>query len=423
MMRFHAKAIRKSVRDSLPLQKALSVFLRVSSLAAKLLLTLYMGRYLSLGELGVYGLVFSAVMITTGVLGARLDYIVGRDLVGAKPEQACHILRDQTAFYGGNFLLFALVMAVLGFSGLASPVILMSVFAISVFESMASVFASNLISLGHPLLSTFLFFVRSGLWCVIVVAVGLLYPETRSVESILFAWTLGAALGVMLPFWFWRSLPWRKILPLPIDRVWLKASLKKSAPVWLGTIGAMTASSMDRFVVSAYLDLEKVGVVTFYSSFAFALLSLVHSGFFSFSYPRLIDLHKKGETKAFKEEAISTGIEVSLFVLAAALFLGVLMPISAPFFGKPELAAEALTFWLMLCAIWIRSVSDSFYFVLYAKGKDKPLWLGDLLYLVPVIAGNVLLVPVFALPGVGYSAVFASVCLLFWLASFALRAK
>lgn len=421
MIRRSAKRAAQCVEESLPFQKALSIFLRVASLAAKLLLTLYMGRYLALTEIGVYGLVFSAVMISTSLLGMRLDYVAGRDLVGASAPRVCRMIRDVGLFYTANCVVLAFVMLGVAFFAKASPLVLLSVYLIAVFESIASVFSSNLVSMGRPLLSTALFFVRSGLWCLVVVVAGLLFPQLRSVEAILFAWTLGAALGAVLPLWSWRGLPWRETLRVSIDRAWLINALKKSFPVWLGTVGAMTASSVDRFVVSAYLDMEKVGIVTFYSSFAFALLSLVHSGFFSFSYPRLIEFHQNGKREAFTKQAFDTGIEVSVFMLVATVILGVLMPLSAPYFGKPELAAERLTFWLMLGAVWIRSVGDSFYYILYARGQDKPLWMGDMLYLLPVIVGNVILVPLIGLAGVGYSAVVAASLLLLWLGFFTYR--
>jgi O-antigen/teichoic acid export membrane protein len=92
-------------------------------------------------------------------------------------------------------------------------------------------------------------------------------------------------------------------------------------------------------------------------------------------------------------------------------------------FGKPELAVESYTFWLILVAVWIRGNADTFYYVLYARGQDKPLWLGDTLYLLPVTAANLALVPWLGLSGVGYSAIIGASFLLLWLGGFALFKK
>ncbi len=409
--------------DCLAFRKALSVGLRLASLAAKLFLTLYMGRYLSLYDLGLYGIVFSVVMVGTGFVGVRLDFIMGRELVGASSGTACRLIRDQSLFYLSNFLLLGLVVLVAFAAGAASPLLLAAMFVITAMESLAQAYNVNMTSMGSPLLSTFLFFLRSGLWGFAVVVLGLIFPQTRSVEIILIAWAAGGVLGVALPLWLWRDLPWTAIFRQRIDKKWLTRSLKISAPIWLGTIGAMAASSMDRFVVSYYLDMEKVGIVTFYGSFALALLSLIHSGFFAFSYPRLISLHREGNEAGFNKEVRRTWIEVSSFVFISACLLGVILPRCAELFQKPELAEEAYTFWLMLGAVWIRANADVFYYILYVRGRDKPLWLGDSLYLLPVTGANILLVPLFDLPGVGYSAILGSVFLLIWLGWFVFREK
>ena len=399
---------------SLPFKQATNVLLRVSSLAAKLLLTLYMGRYLGLSELGVYGLVFSAVMIATGVLGSRLDYVVTRDLVSASPVDAARRMRDQTVFYAIHYVLFALVMLAAWGLSIAPPLMLLSVFVITVLEHLANSFTTNLVSLGHPVLSTFLFFVRAGLWCVVVVLLGLLFPVTRTVESVMIGWAFGGGLGVLMGAWVLRKKPWKEALQLPVDWAWIKKAVMKSFPIWIGTIGAMMASGVDRFVVSYYLDMESVGIITFYGSFAAALLSLVHSGFFSFSYPRLIAFHQSGEGAAFWSELRQTGLQVAAFVFLASAALGVVLPYAAYYLDKPELAAQAYTLWLILGAVWIRANADTFYFALYAQHRDRPLWLGDLIYLLLLGLGCVVLVPVAGLPGAGYSAIIASALLCGW---------
>jgi hypothetical protein len=185
------KRIKILIR-SLAFQKTLSVVLRVASLAAKLLLTLYMGRYLSLEDLGVYGLAFSVIMIGTGVLGARLDFVVARDLVGLSGERAFRIIKDQTFFYGVNFLFFGIAAIAAAALGLASMGLGETICAIIFLESLGQAYGTNFISMGRPLLSTFLFFMRSGLWGLVVVVVGLLFPETRNVETVLLAWAIGA---------------------------------------------------------------------------------------------------------------------------------------------------------------------------------------------------------------------------------------
>lgn len=391
-----------------------NVALRVASLAAKLALTLYMGRYLGLSDLGVYGLVFAAVTILSSVLGARLDYAVARELVGANQRDTLRLIRDQVAFLGVNYLLFAVVMLVGYALGVASGKLLLIVFVITVFDSLTGALNTNLVAMGSPLFSTALFFMRAGLWCLLAVALGLVWPIFRSVEVILAFWAAGEVLALLVNLWVWRNYPWHEVMKTPVDWGKLWRGVKLCFPMWVGTIGAMMALSVDRFVVSYYLDMEEVGIITFYSSFAVALLSLVQSGFFAFSYPRLIDHYRQGNSQAFWQETKQTGWQVAVFVLFLACTIGIVIPLLAPLFGKPRLATESLTLWLLLAGIWIRANADTFYYVLYARNQDRPLWLGSALFLIPATLGNLVLVPWLGLPGTGVSSILACLFLLLW---------
>lgn len=400
--------------SSLLFKKLVNLTLRVVSLGAKLVLTLYMARYLGLADLGMYGLVFAAVMIANVVLGARLDYSIARELVGDRPLAVLCKIRDQTVFLGYNYLFFAVVMLVLAALGVASPTLMFVVFAISVLENLNNTYTTNLTSMGRPVLSTFLFFIRAGLWCFVVAALGFMEPSLRTVHVVLVGWGIGELISLFITFWAWRKFPWHDVVAIPVDWSWIKQKIRECFPIWLGTIGASAALSIDRFIVSYYMDLEKVGVITFYGSFVTALLSLVQSGFYSFSYPKMIKYYQDQDMGAFWRETRQVLWQVSLFVLVTGLCVGFIIPFSAPFFQKPELAAESMTLWLMLLAVWIRANADTMYYVLYARNQDWALWVGSLLFLIPVLLGNLILVPWLGLVGVGYSAILASIFLFFW---------
>ncbi|MGE4350915.1 MAG: lipopolysaccharide biosynthesis protein [Bdellovibrionales bacterium] len=389
-----------------------NVGLRVTSLAAKLLLTLYMGRYLGMEDLGVYGLVLATVSVMAGALGLRLDYAVSRDLVGASGRATICMLRDQIAFLGVSYAFFAFVILICLITGVAETKMLLFVFVLSSLESFSGSMGGNFISMGAPLFSTLLFFVRAGAWCFFAVLLGVIWPVFRTVDVVLWLWALGEFLAVCLNGWAWRKLPWKEVAQIPVNWRWVWDGIKVCFPMWVGTLGTMLALSVDRFVVSYYLDLEEVGVITFYSSFAIALLSLVQSGFFAFSYPHLIDYYRKGDHKAFWAETWRTGWQVALFVLAAALVIGFVIPWAAPLFGKPRLASESLTLWLLLGGIWIRANADTLYYVLYARNQDRALWLSSILFLIPALVGNLLFVPWLGLPGAGISSIVACLFLL-----------
>jgi len=391
-----------------------NVFLRVASLGAKLLLSLYMGRYLGLSDLGAYGLVFAAVIFSTTALGMRLDYVVGRDMVGRSPCDAMRLVRDESLFYAANYIFFAFLLFFAWLADTAAASVLLAIFVLAVLENASTALSSALVSMGRPVYSTLLFFIRAGLWSGAIVVLGMAVPSLRTIEMVFAAWIGGEIIGFVLGVAAFRREPWRAAVRMPVDWPWMRRAVLKGFPIWLGSMGWSLAFSVDRFVVSRYLGIDLVGVITFYSSFAAALLSLAHSGVYAFSYPRLIRLHQDGRRDEFNREAFRTWVQAVLFVSAMALMLGWLIPFAAPFFGKPAFATYASTLWLLLLAVWIRTNADTFHYVLYARHEDRPLWLGALLMLIPVVVGNLIFVPRYGLIGVGYSAVVADVFLFLW---------
>lgn len=402
-------------------RNAVNIGLRGLSLAAKLVLTLYMGRYLGLSELGVYGLVFSAVSIAAVILGGKLDFVVARDLVGETKRGAVAQMRDQFVFYGFYYILFVMFIGLLWLLGAVTPLVLLNVLSLSILESLAYVTSTNLIAMGRPTLANFLFFIRAGSWCLIVSALGIFVPETRTVETVLLAWTIGVSASLFLTGLAWGRLPWGELRRIPIDWSRMKKGALITFPIWIGTICGSAAIYLERFVVSFYLDLEKVGIITFFASFSLALLSLVQSGFFALSYPRLIEHHKNGRGDLFWSEARRTFWHVSLFVFVAVIATGYAVPLLGKILGKTEIAAETTTLWLMLWAVWVRGNADSFYYILYARHQDWANWVGHLLFLIPSLVGNLVLIPLCGLEGVGLSSMLAAFFLLFWRLYFVLH--
>lgn len=398
------------------LPQILNVGLRLASLAAKLALTIYMGRYFSLADLGVYGLVFGAVMTLGAFVGMKIDYIVARELVDARPVDVAHIMRDQAALYGLNYLLGIVLAGTLVFfpiEGIDNR-ILFFILTLTIAETFATMTYTNMNSLGQQVMANVLFFVRSGLWAIPVMVLGFLCPWMQTADTVLGAWLFGVLLCVMMTLWFWRDLPWGKLFSIPINWGWIRSSIKKCWLLWLGALGVTGGMYIDRFVVNHFLGMEKAGVATFYLSFTTALLTLAQSGVLFFAYPKLISLHRKKDIAGFRKEVRETFWHIGIFAGVLALVIGIGVPLLATFMHKQEFMDEILTLWLMLAGIWIRCNSETLYYVLFARHQDKPIWLGNILFLIPAFGCNALFVPIFGLSGIGYGTIIAASSLFLW---------
>lgn len=407
--------MKRMLRSSAML-RMINIGLRLSTLAAKFGLTFYMARYLDLADMGAYGLIFGAIMVFSVALGFRLDYSVSRDIVGVSSDKALCMMRDQALFYALNYLLLAIVILLLILFPIEewSPRILLYLLILAVADGFATISYANMNSLERPLLANFILFIRAGIWIFPVALMGIAYPTWRTLDHVMWFWVGGTVLSLMITLWCWRKLPWSLALKTPIDWQWLGAGVRKGLPIWLGSIGLFGGFYIDRFIVGHYLGLDYAGVATFYLSFAASLVTLIQSGVLSFTYPRLIKFHRDQEHDAFRQEVRKAHRQVGVF---AGLIVGVLsfgVPLLAQFFGQPKLLEHMPTFWLIMGGIWIRANAETLNYILYARHQDKAVWVGNLLFLLPGLLGNIILIPLVGFLGVGISMVLASVSLFLW---------
>lgn len=394
----------------------LNTLLRLLPMVAKLCLTFYMGRYYSLESMGIYGLVFGAVMLLSPLLGQGFGYIVLRDIVGADSISVLHKLRDQVVWYGINYLVMAVIIFVLTTAQVShiSAKILWMLLVLTILEGFGGIAYYSMNVLQQQIWANVVFCIRSALWIFPVIALGLLFPFLRTVDVILCGWILGGAVSLVTTFYLWRHMPWLEALRRPIDWPWIVNGVKRSSLIWLGAIGLAGGTYIDRFVVERFLSLSDVGVITFYSSFTNSLLALLESGILVFATPLLIKYHSEGLINRFHYESRRAMRQMTLGALIGALLLGMAVLVLARYTNHASLLDEAQVLWLMLSGACIRALSEVFKAMLYAKHHDRPIWRGNILFLIPAIGGNVLLVPLCGIDGIGITAILAASWLYIW---------
>ena len=200
----------------------------------------------------------------------------------------------------------------------------------------------------------------------------------------------------------------------PIDWTWIKKSIKRCFFIWIGGVAGTAGYYLDRFVLADHMTLDLVGIATFYTSLGGAIFALIHSGVLSFAYPKLISLHREEDQRAYQHEVRKLAWHVAVLAGMIGISMGVVVPFACQYFSRPELASQTSTLWLMLFATWLRCNAETLYYVLFSRNHDSALWIGGILYLVPSLGCNLILVPLMGFSGIGYSAVISSLFTLLW---------
>jgi O-antigen/teichoic acid export membrane protein len=350
---------------------AANISLRGLSLVARFALTLFMARYFTLGEIGLFGLFYSAAAAAPAFLGFGMNYFLNREIVGIPFDSALRRLRDRVAvsvavatFVVFAFWLFEVAGAIPSITHLAllCPILILEAVALDIHYS--------LISLKRPLLANSLLFVRSAVWVFPYIVVAAVFPQSRNLGVLLWWWLAAIGVSFAVLAWHMRSWPWAEAGCYGFDVAWFRKTLAKSKLIYASDIGIVGTMFADRYILGSLSGLQQVGVFVFFWTIANSVQVLVGTAISQIVVPHMVEAHAAGGHAALHQilkrktaEAAGLGIALS-FMAIVAVYLVV------PYLGHQEFGANINLLLILLVAAIIRSVSDVWNVALYSAGKD-----------------------------------------------------
>lgn len=386
-----------------------SLLLRLMSLAGKLALSLFMGKFFALSALGLYGLAFGAVMLAVVGFGFRVDYGVSREILGMESSRQRRVGTEVAILFLLSFLV-AGPFVLLGFAlfGTDDFKLALLIYLLCGLEAYANFLYTVTIALRRAALANALFFIRSGAWTLPVMVISYFEPQHRTVGFVLGWWLAGVSASVLLNIWCMR-----RALIGPVTWVSFKVRevrdfCRSALLIWIGSVAITMGAYLDRFVLASFLTLQDVGVITFYTSFTTAALTLVQSATTSVTFPAMIERFDADDQRGFRREVLRTtllALAIGFVILAG---LGTAMPLMGSVLGKPELLAAYPAFVLLLVATLVRIVGETLYYGLFVQRQHRAIWGGNFLFFAVSLLFNLLLVPALGLVGVGIAAILAA---------------
>jgi hypothetical protein len=233
-----------------------SLGIRAATLFFRFALSFYVISYLGLEAAGVYGLAIGAIGIVPALLGWGLNYFVSRDVVGMTPDGAAPLVRDRLivtllSLTLGTLVAIPLIVTQAG--GLSDVYILILI--LLWLETLALDVYMPLVGLEMALQANVLVLVRSALWIPVVVAMGIVAPEFRTLETVFIGWIVSHLLAIALLFVFLRHWPVRAALDKRLDRAGMWMRIRNGWYIYLSDLGLVGLSYADRFILNAMLGL------------------------------------------------------------------------------------------------------------------------------------------------------------------------
>jgi len=362
-----------STNGKVVLRHVLLLAMRGGSTVAKFLLAIYTARYLGLADLGIYGLLVGAVTIMPAIVGFGMTDWIMRKIVDLPRAEALPLVASRLGLTLSIHLIvqpLALAVDILLGEPIPLPIAVLCG-AILLLENLGSEAVDMLIARRRVLLAYWLTFLRTGAWPYPVIAIGLLYPETRTLEFLLLGW-----LGMLAANWvimIGLVIPegrWRYLRPRPGS---LLHDLRGSLLLYIKDVSVTVSMFVDRFLISIFLGLELTGVYTLFWSIANVVHSLSVNGVLQAQLPHLIATAQSGEPKGLRALERHLQIETGIWALLLALAAAVATPLMLPYLDRPLVQDYLPVFWVILFATLLRVAADSYGFMLLALHRDRAI--------------------------------------------------
>jgi O-antigen/teichoic acid export membrane protein len=345
---------------------------RGAGMAFKFALSLYMVRYVGLADLGFYGLLSGAATAMPAIVGFGLTPWIMRHLVHLPRSQAIGGLLTRLSL---SLLIQLIVQPMIwvGDYAMGEPIPLRwapLIATILVLESLAAEVCLMLTARRHIRLSETLLFIRTSLWPVPVIVVGLLMPAMRTIEFLMECWIAGLVLAWLIIIWNvllhqrWRHLQWHWR--------WLADGARESVPLYIHDLNLSIGLYLDRFVISLFLGLELTGVYTFFWSVGNMVHSLTIFGMLMPQIANLVDMGRRGGAE-FKRIVRRLQWETAMWATILATGAIAVIVVMLPYLNRPLLGNHLDVFVGIMLATFLRIASDGYGNVLYALRRDDAI--------------------------------------------------
>jgi O-antigen/teichoic acid export membrane protein len=347
--------------------------LRLVSIVAKFGLTIYLARYLSTADLGVYGLVTATTAIGMQLVGLEYHHFATREVVRATHERRGLVVSSQLRVYGASYAVAACALALAGGLGWISGSTALWLGALIMGNHLGQEAHRLLVALSRPREAYWVLAIGQGLWVFPAVVMGLLWPSLRSLPIVLGCWTAFVLIGLGVGLLLLR----REGLPRRSRSAAVSSIIRQGLPVGaLFLISSVSFQLVDysgRYFLSGYREAAQVGVYTLFSSIASALRDLLFAALITVVSPQMVAAAKAGDYALLRR--LGAGLQKRCTGWTAALIppFVVLGYAASRLSGRAEIGRGFKAYLLLLAATLVTNYSMGAHYTLYALRADRQL--------------------------------------------------
>jgi O-antigen/teichoic acid export membrane protein len=411
-----------AIRTLLQNFNAIAIGLRGASILGKFLLITFLARFLSLADLGIYGLFQTSVLLVIAILGFEFHTYTTRQILRVGDGERPLMVRNQSVMHLLAYLLILPLTLIIFWGAFLPWQIAIYFYLITILLHMGQEITRLLITLSRATAAYFVSFFLQGLWTYLYVGTTLLVPTARNLDVLFIFWLFSAAVGVAVGLLLIASMGLLRHTDEEIDWGWIKNGLRVSTHFFLGVLAYRVIDLSDRYFVQYFNGETAVGIYTLFGSVANIAQDFIYAGIVALIFPRMVHSFQNQDYAAYADQLRRLKRDVSRGAVVMALLLTVGIFILILLLGRDELRDQIAAFFLLLSSNMVLIFSFIPHYQLYVHGKDN-------LILRSVIAGvlvnlilNSILIPYWGIIGAGIATV-VSFSLVGFLKAWFLRSK
>ncbi len=341
-------------------------------MGSRFVLLILLAKLLDPADVGLFGLFVATVSFSMLVIGGDYYTYSQRELLSRPREEWSFVLQHQAVATGLLYIFLLPSQLLLFWFELLPGELLIWFFALLIVEHIAQEINRLLVAMQHPLIASWVLFIRMGAWVWVVLPIMWIIPEAQSLHTVFIAWLPGALLAIFIgAIVIYREIsPWRR---WPLDRTWIRRGFTVGMLFLLATICFKALLTVDRYVVEHLVGVDMLGVYVLYIGIAMTVVNFLDPAVFSFLYPRIVSAYRQGDLplyqKLMREMTWSTiGVSLILVIILAAI-----APFMLEWIGRAVYAEHLPLLWLLLAVAVTYAVAMIPHWGLYARGADRSI--------------------------------------------------
>lgn len=366
----------------------INLSIRGFTLLGKFILLFFMAKFLTLAEVGVYGLLVVLVSYSLYAVGFDFYTYSTREIISLKKDEWGGVIKKQGQLILGAYIIVLPIIIICSSFFISSEWLIFLAILI-VLEHLNQEMMRLLIVDNKAVLANNLLFIRSGLWCYIVIL--LMFSQTidANLENVLLFWIIFNSIALIIGiFYFFQDIQFKSAKKL--NNQWLANGLKICLPLLFSTLIVRAITTVDRIWLEKLEGVEVVAVYALFVGLTNSLIGFLETGVFSFIYPKLI--REKNNPQVFNGLVKKMHIQAIAVIVVISGALVVFLPFLLKWVNKEAYFEYYNIFYLILIANIFYCLSMIPHYILYAKNQDRKIVISHVSSLIVFVTSTLMIV-------------------------------